>query len=148
MSFSSTFILIICFSGFSTWVSHIHCVGIKYTIGGPIGRNVVLSNSPSSFLPYNRSPPYLCFPFVDRWYTYSGSCIRCGSCFFTIGVGVFSIKAFNVAIEVCSWRAPKSRGETHLRVSQSQVAKSWDLEARSQLPTLERGRGSSWEPRD
>jgi hypothetical protein len=46
------------------------------------------------------------------------------------------------------WRAPKSRGETHLRVSQSQVAKSWDLEARSRLPTLERGRGSSWEPRD
>jgi hypothetical protein len=25
----------------------------------------------------------------------------------------------------CSWRAPKSRGETHLRVSQSQVAESW-----------------------
>jgi hypothetical protein len=23
------------------------------------------------------------------------------------------------------WRAPKSRGETHLRVSQSQVAESW-----------------------
>jgi hypothetical protein len=46
------------------------------------------------------------------------------------------------------WRAPKSRGETHLRVSQSQVAESWDLKARSRLPTLERGRGSSWEPRD
>jgi len=46
------------------------------------------------------------------------------------------------------WRAPKSRGETHLRVPQSQVTKSWDLVARSQLPTLERGRGSSWEPRD
>jgi hypothetical protein len=44
------------------------------------------------------------------------------------------------------WRAPKSRGETHLRVSQSQVVESWDLEARSRLPTLERGRGSSWEP--
>jgi hypothetical protein len=25
---------------------------------------------------------------------------------------------------------------------------SWDLEARSRLPTLKRGRGSSWEPRD
>jgi hypothetical protein len=46
------------------------------------------------------------------------------------------------------WCAPKSRGETHLRVSQSQVAESWDLEARSRLPILERGRGSSWEPRD
>jgi hypothetical protein len=30
----------------------------------------------------------------------------------------------------------------------SQIAESWDLEARSRLPTLERGRGSSWEPRD
>jgi len=37
------------------------------------------------------------------------------------------------------WRAPKSRGETHLRVSQSQVTESWDLEARSRLPTLKRG---------
>jgi hypothetical protein len=46
------------------------------------------------------------------------------------------------------WRTPKSRGETHLRVSQSQVAESWDLVARSRLPTLKRGRGSSWEPRD
>jgi hypothetical protein len=46
------------------------------------------------------------------------------------------------------WRAPKSRGETHLRVSQSQVAEIWNLEARSRFPTLERGRGSSWEPRD
>ncbi len=46
------------------------------------------------------------------------------------------------------WRAPKSRGETHLRVSQSQVAESWDLEAHSRLPTLKRGRGSSWEPKD
>jgi hypothetical protein len=35
-----------------------------------------------------------------------------------------------------------------LRVSQSQIAESWDLEARSRLPTLERGRGLSWEPRD
>jgi hypothetical protein len=43
------------------------------------------------------------------------------------------------------WRAPKSRGETHLRVPQSQVAESWDLEACSRLPTLGRGRGSSWE---
>jgi hypothetical protein len=53
-----------------------------------------------------------------------------------------------IAVANYSWRAPKSRGETHLKVSQSQVAKSWDSEARSRLPTLERGRGSSWEPRD
>jgi hypothetical protein len=49
---------------------------------------------------------------------------------------------------VILWRVPKSRGETHSRVPQSQVAKSWDLEARSRFPTLKRGRGSSWEPRD
>jgi hypothetical protein len=45
-------------------------------------------------------------------------------------------------IQLCTnqfWRAPKSRGETHLRVSQSQVAESWDLEARSRLPTLKKG---------
>jgi hypothetical protein len=51
-------------------------------------------------------------------------------------------------LDVENWRAPKSRGETHLRVSQSQVAESWDSEARSRLPILERGRGSSWEPWD
>jgi hypothetical protein len=49
---------------------------------------------------------------------------------------------------VQSWRAPKSQGETPFRIPQSQVAESWDLEARSRLSTLERGRGSSWEPRD
>jgi hypothetical protein len=42
-----------------------------------------------------------------------------------------------------NWRTPKSRGETHLRVSHSQIAENWDSEARSRLPTLERGRGSS-----
>jgi len=52
-----------------------------------------------------------------------------------------------VVLKLC-WRAPKSRGETHLRVPQSQIAESLDSEARSRLPTLERGRGSNWEPRD
>jgi hypothetical protein len=51
-------------------------------------------------------------------------------------------------MQMDTWCAPKSRGETHLRVSQNQVAESWDLEARSRLPILKRGRGSSWEPRD
>jgi hypothetical protein len=31
----------------------------------------------------------------------------------------------NDMLGVPIWRAPKSRGETHLRVSQSQVAESW-----------------------
>jgi len=62
---------------------------------------------------------------------------------------MFQIDKGDIGFKVYrNWRAPKSRGETHLRVSQSQVAESWDLEARSRLPTLERGRGSSWEPRD
>jgi len=47
----------------------------------PIGRNIVWSSSPLCFSSYSNSPPYLCFPFVDRWYTYSKPCIRCGSCF-------------------------------------------------------------------
>jgi hypothetical protein len=49
-------------------------------------------------------------------------------------------------IKHLEWRVPKSRGETHLRVSQSQVAESWDLEPHSRLPTLERGRGSNLTP--
>jgi len=39
-------------------------------------------------------------------------------------------------------------GWNPLKVSQSQVAESWDLVARSRLPILKRGRGSSWEPKD
>jgi hypothetical protein len=53
-----------------------------------------------------------------------------------------------IASPILEWHAPKSRGETHLKVPQSQVAENWDLEGHSRLPTLERGRGSSWEPRD
>ncbi len=93
---------IVFLSGFLTWESHSHFVRVKYTIGGPIGRNVVWSNSSSRSLSYSNSPPYLCFPFVDKWYTYSRSYIRCGSCFFTIRAGIFSIKAFNTSIEMCS----------------------------------------------
>jgi hypothetical protein len=39
-------------------------------------------------------------------------------------------------------------GWTHLRVHQCEIAESWDRRVRSRLPTLKRGRGSSWEPRD
>ncbi len=41
-----------------------------------------------------------------------------------------------------------SPGVNPLEVHQCEVAESWVLGARSQLPTLEKGRGSSWEPRD
>jgi len=47
--------------------------------------------------------PYLCFPFVGKWYIYSSrSRIKCGSYFFTIITRVFSIRALSVANEVCS----------------------------------------------
>ncbi len=39
-------------------------------------------------------------------------------------------------------------GWTHLRVHQMSSCGSWDRRARSRLPTLERGRGLSWKPRD
>jgi hypothetical protein len=35
------------------------------------------------------------------------------------------LKELKVQLKELLWRAPKSRGETHLRVSQSQVAESW-----------------------
>jgi hypothetical protein len=71
-------------------------------IGWPIGRNIVCSNPPSHFLPYNNSPLYLCFPFVGWWFTYSKSHIKCGSCFLTIVTRVFSMRVFGVANEVCN----------------------------------------------
>ncbi len=64
--------------------------------------NVVCFNSFSCSLPYINNPPYLCFPFIDRWYAYSRYRIRCGSYFFTIVVKVFSIRAFIVIGEMCS----------------------------------------------
>jgi hypothetical protein len=38
------FIPIVFSPGFSKWKSHSHFVRIRYTIGGPIGRNVVSSH--------------------------------------------------------------------------------------------------------
>jgi hypothetical protein len=39
-------------------------------------------------------------------------------------------------------------GVNPLEGSPNVVCGSWDRRARSRLPTLKRGRGSSWEPRD
>jgi hypothetical protein len=89
--------------GFLIWGFHSHFIIIKYIIiGGPIGRNVVCFSSTSCFSPYNNSPPYLCFPFVDGWYTYNRSCIRCGFFFLMIVGRVFNIRAFIVIIEMCN----------------------------------------------
>jgi hypothetical protein len=46
------------------------------------------------------------------------------------------------------WRAPKSQGWNPKWGSHKVKLRNWNLVARSRLPTLERGRGSSWEPRD
>jgi hypothetical protein len=90
------------FSNFPTWGFHGHFVGIKYTMEGPIGRNIVCLNSLLCSSPYNNNPPYFCFPFIDGWYAYSRSHIKCGSCFFMIIIKVFSIKTFNVVNEMCN----------------------------------------------
>jgi len=95
-------ILILFFPSFLTWGFHSHFVGIRYIIGGPIGRNVVYSGSLSHSSPYSNNTPYLCFPFFGGWCTYSRSCIKCGSCVFMIVGRVISIRSFSAASEVCN----------------------------------------------
>jgi hypothetical protein len=90
---------IVFFSSFPKWGFHNHFVKVRYTTRGSIGKSIVYSGSP---LPYNNSPPYLCFPFVGRWYAYSRYYIRCGSCFFIIIARIFSIKAFRSVNEMCN----------------------------------------------
>jgi len=87
---------IVFFSRFSTQGSHSHFVKIRYTTRGPIGRSVVCSGSFLCFSLYSSSPPYLCFPFLSKWYTYSKSHIRCDSYVFTIA-RVINISVLNVA---------------------------------------------------
>ncbi len=95
---------IVFFSGFPTWGFHNHFVEINYITRGPIGKNIVYYGS---FLPYSNNPPYLCFPFVGRWYAYSRSSIRCGSCFFTIRAKVFNIKTFSAVKLKCVVWSPQ-----------------------------------------
>jgi hypothetical protein len=90
------------FPSFSTWKSHNHFIGIKYTTRGPIGQNVVCSSSFLHSSPYNNNPSYLCFPFLGEWYTYRRSYIKCDPCVFMILVGVFNIMVFSVSNEMCS----------------------------------------------
>jgi hypothetical protein len=90
------------FSSFLTWGSHSHFITIRYMIGRPIGRSIVCSSPPSHFLPSNKSPMYLCFPFIGGWYTYNKSCIKCGYYFFMIITWVFNMKVFGSTKEVCN----------------------------------------------
>ncbi len=92
---------IIFFLGFLTWAFHNHFVRVKYMTRGPIRKSVVCSGSPLRFLPYNNNSPYLCFPFVGKWYKYSRSRIRCRSYFFTIVARLFNIRVFSVVSEMC-----------------------------------------------
>ncbi len=98
----STPIPIVFLSSFSTWEFHSHFVKVKYTIGGPIGRNVVCFGSSLCFVLYSNNSPQLCFPSLGRLYTYSRSRIRRGSYFFMIAGRIFKTRDFNVVIEVCS----------------------------------------------
>jgi len=100
---------IVFFSSLLTWVSHSHSIKIKQTIRGPIRRNIVCSCSPSCFSLYNNNPPYLCFPFVGRWYAYRRSHIKCGSYFFMITTRVFNIQTFSATNKVCSLVSIKVR---------------------------------------
>ncbi len=95
-------ILNVFFSSFSTWGFHSHFVTIKYTTRGPTRRSVVCFGTPSCSLPYNSSPPYLCFMFLGEWYTYNRSYIKSGSCVVIIVGGIINIWAFSVTNEVCS----------------------------------------------
>jgi hypothetical protein len=49
---------------------------------------------------------------------------------------------------LASWRAPWSRGEPTWGFTKVKLRKVGTEGARSWLPTLERGRGWSWKPRD
>jgi hypothetical protein len=55
---------------------------------------------------------------------------------------------FGLAVATSSVTRSLVPGWTHLRVHQMSSCGGWDRRARSRLPTLERGRGLSWEPRD
>jgi hypothetical protein len=110
-------ILTVFFLDFLTWRSYSHFVGVRYIIGGHIGRNVVYSGSLWCSLPYINNTPYLCFPFLGGWYTYSKSHVKCRSCVFTIAGGVISIKSFSATNEVCNL--------VSLRVKPFYIISSW-----------------------
>jgi hypothetical protein len=90
------------FSSFPTWGFPNHFVGVMCTTRWPFGRNVVCFNSFSHSSPYINYPPYLCFPFVGKWYTYSRFCIRCGLKKIMIVIKNFNIQAYNAVSEMCS----------------------------------------------
>jgi hypothetical protein len=84
-------ILTIFFLGFLTWGSPNHFIIIKYMTRTPIGRSVVCYLSPPCFLHYSNNPPYLCFPFVGKWYAYNRSHIKCSYLFLQLQQEFFAL---------------------------------------------------------
>jgi hypothetical protein len=75
-----------------TWGSLKHFIKIKYMTRRPIERNVVCYLSPPHSLHYNNNPPYLCFPFVSKWYAYNRSHIKCGYVFLRLQQEFFALR--------------------------------------------------------
>jgi hypothetical protein len=90
------------FPSFSPWGSHNHFVGVRYMIRGTHWREHCLFWLTFMLFALQQQPTLLVFSFLNRWYTYSRSYIRCGSCVFIIAREFINIKSFGVAIEVCS----------------------------------------------
>ncbi len=108
-------------------------------------------HNPLSFHPWNRSLKF--WEFIWDSNSHHGSSlgnvrVHSLTLFALLGACDVTPRSPTWPTTLQPWRAPKSRGETHLRVSQNQVAENWDLEARSRLTTLEGVEGSCWESRD
>jgi hypothetical protein len=92
---------IVLFLGFLTWGSHSHFIEIRSTTWGPIGRNVVHFVHLRVLHPIVATHPICVFLSLAND-THSRSCIKCGSCVFTIAGRVISIRFFSAANEVCN----------------------------------------------
>jgi hypothetical protein len=68
---------------------------------GFFGRSDVYISLVLCFPSYCRGPPHLCFSFIGRWYTHSWSCFQCVTFFFVIIRGIWHIRTFIIAHEVC-----------------------------------------------
>jgi hypothetical protein len=91
---------IIFFLGFLTWGFHSHFVGVKYTIKGPIGNNVVWIGSFLHSSPYSSSPPCV-FPSSVGDMHIVGPTSNV-VCFFITIIRIFSIKTFSATNKMCS----------------------------------------------
>jgi len=94
-----TFIPIVFLSSILTWGFHSHFVGVRYTTKGAIGRNVVHFGSHLCFYPIALAHlTCVFFSLVNDTHIIgpTSNVIL----FFSIAIGIFSIRAFSVANEV------------------------------------------------